>query len=275
MPNDGPPHSPMKRRAFVKSSVAACLTGAVALPRTNAAAEAEPHVREYYELRTYTLKEGKQAILDDYLSKAFIPALGRLGIGPVGVFSEKADAGAGGATVYVLIVFGSSDQAATLSERLAADEEHQKAGADYLAAAASDPVYERIEISLHGAIHAMPKLEKPDTAKPRLLNLRIYESPSERAGRKKIEMFNEHELPIFRRVGLNPVFFGETLIGSKMPNLTYMLVFPDDGERRAAWGRFGADDDWKKLKAVPEYADKEIVSHITNKILMPAPYSEI
>jgi hypothetical protein len=264
----------MKRRTFVKSSVAACLTGAVALPRTASAAEAETHAREYYELRIYTLKDGKQPLLDDYLSKAFLPALGRLGIGPVGVFTEKADAGAA-AAVYVLIVFRSPDQAATLSGRLAADEEHQKAGADYLGAPASDPVYERIEISLHGAIEAMPRLQKPDTAKARLLNLRIYESPSERAARKKIEMFNEHELPIFRRVGLNPVFFGETLIGSKMPNLTYMLVFPDDAERRAAWGRFGADDDWKKLKAIPEYADKEIVSHITNKILAPAPYSEI
>jgi len=172
-------------------------------------------------------------------------------------------------------VFRSPDQAATLSERLAADPEHQKAGADYLAAPASDPVYDRIEISLHGAIAVLPKLEKPDTTKPRLLNLRIYESHNERAARKKIEMFNEHELPIFRRVGLNPVFFGETLIGSKMPNLTYMLVFPDDAERKAAWGRFGADDGWKKLKAVPEYADKEIVSHITNKILTPAPYSGI
>jgi len=274
MPNDGPPHTSMKRRTFVKSSVAACLTGAAALSGNSSAADAEPHAREYYELRTYTLKDGKQAILDDYLSKAFIPALERLGIGPVGVFTEKSDAG-GPPVVDVLIVFRSPDQAATLAERLAADPEHQKAGADYLAAPASDPVYERIEISLHGAIAVMPKLEKPDTTKPRLLNLRIYESHNERAARKKIEMFNEHELPIFRRVGLNPVFFGETLIGSKMPNLTYMLVFPDDAERKAAWGRFGADDAWKKLKAVPEYADKEIVSHITNKLLTPAPYSGI
>ena len=31
----------------------------------------------------------------------------------------------------------------------------------------------------------------------------------------------------------------------------------------------------EKLKAIPEYADKEIVSRITNKILTPTPYSEI
>src|ERR1700677_4526555 len=82
----------MKRRTFVKSSLAACLTGTLAVRQTSAV-EAAPDAREYYELRTYTLKEGKQPLLHDYLSKAFIPALGRLGIGPVGVFTEKVDAG--------------------------------------------------------------------------------------------------------------------------------------------------------------------------------------
>ena len=62
----------------------------------------------------------------------------------------------------------------------------------------------RIESSLLTAIDGMPKLDKPDTSKPRLLNLRIYESHNERAGKKKIEMFNKGELAIFRRVGLTP-----------------------------------------------------------------------
>ena len=93
--------------------------------------------------------------------------------------------------------------------------------------------------------------------------------------KKKIEMFNKSELAIFRRVGLTPVFFAETLVGAAMPNLTYMLLFPDDSERQAAWARFVKDEEWKKLRAIPEYADKEIVSRITNKVLTPVPYSEI
>jgi hypothetical protein len=175
----------------------------------------------------------------------------------------------------VLLVLQSAEQAVTLPARLAADPEHQKTGADYLAATAADPVYERIETSLHLAIEGMPRIAKPDASIPRLLNLRIYESHNERAAAKKIEMFNQHEMPIFRRVGLTPVLFGQTITGSNMPNLTYLLVFPDDGARTAAWKRFGGDDEWKKLKAIPEYADKEIVSKITNKILTPEPYSEI
>lgn len=261
----------MKRRTFVKSSMAACVTGTALQQASQAAGESA--AREYYELRTYSLKPEKQPLLDGYLSQAFIPAVKRMGAGPVGVFSENVEGG--NLAVHVLLVLRSAEQAATMPAHLAADSEHQKAGADYLAATAADPVYLRIEASLLGAIAALPKLELPDTSKPRLLNLRTYESHNERAALKKIEMFNEHELPIFRRVGLTPVFFGEALIGPRMPNLTYMLVFPDDAARKAAWGRFGADDDWKKLKAMPEYADKEIVSHITNRVLTPAAYSGI
>ncbi len=229
--------------------------------------------REYYELRTYTLNAAKKPVLDAYLSKAFIPAARRAGTGPVGVFSETlAD---GKLALHVLIVFPTGDGAATLAARLAKDEEYAKNAADYLAASASDPVYERIESSFLGAIEGMPALARPDTTKARLLNLRIYESHNERAAAKKIEMFNLHELAIFKRVGLTPVFFGEALGGAKMPNLTYMLVFPDEEGRKDAWNRFRTDDAWVKVKAVPEYADKEIVSHITNKILTPEAYSEI
>src|SRR5207247_11366302 len=82
------------------------------------------------------------------------------------------------------------------------------------------------------------RLAKTDATKSRLLNLRIYESHNERANQKKIEMFSTGELAIFRRVGLTPVFFAESIIGAARPNLTYMLVFPDDAGRNAAWGRF-------------------------------------
>jgi len=132
-----------------------------------------------------------------------------------------------------------------------------------------------VESSLLAAIDGMPKLAVPDTGKPRLLNLRIYESHNERAGLKKIEMFNKGELAIFQRTGLKPVFFAETIVGSAMPNLTYLLVFPDEDARKAAWDKFRVDPEWLKLKAMPEYVDKEIVSKIANKILTPTSYSQI
>ena len=89
-------------------------------------------------------------------------------------------------------------------------------------------------------------------------------------------MFNDAgEIDIFRRVGLVPVFFGETLVGPKMPNLTYMLTFGSREEQQAAWQKFRTDPGWLKLRAMAEYADKTILCGITNLLLKPAPYSQI
>ena len=42
-------------------------------------------------------------------------------------------------------------------------------------------------------------------------------------------MFNSAEIAIFRRTGLRPVFFGETMVGAGMPSLTYMLTLRGHG----------------------------------------------
>jgi hypothetical protein len=259
----------MERRTFIQMSLAT-LGSTAAVP---SAVAAQYKAEELYELRVYSLQADKQAILDRYLSQAFIPAVKRFGIGPIGVFVDKPAKDR--MKVYVLIVHPSTEHVVTLSARLSVDEGYRKAAGEYLEVRASDPVYTRIDSSLLAAIEGMPKLVRPDASRPRLLNLRVYESHNERAGKKKIEMFNRGELAIFRRVGLTPVFFGETIVGASMPNLTYMLVFPDDEGRKAAWTRFGADPEWQKMRSIPEYADKEIVSRITNKVLAPTPYSEI
>jgi hypothetical protein len=259
----------MQRRSFMQTSLATL--GAVAGVSATPAADAK--VSEVYELRVYSLKADKQPILDRYLGQAFIPALKRQGIGPVGVFVEQPSADL--RKVYVLIVYPSPDLVTALAARLAADNEYARSAGDYLAAKSNDPVYARIESSLLSPIAGMPRLVKPDVSKPRLLNLRIYESHNERAAQKKIEMFNTGELAIFRRVGLTPVLFAESIVGAARPNLTYLLVFPDESGRKAAWDRFRGDAEWLNLRAIPEYADKEIVSRITNLILTPTAYSEI
>ena len=128
------------------------------------------------------------------------------------------------------------------------------------------------------AFESMPKLEVPAATaekKPRLFELRTYESHSKKANKKKIEMFNNGEIAIFRRTGLAPVFFGETLVGAKMPNLTYMLAFDDMAAHDKNWGAFVADPEWKKLSSTPGYTDPEIVSNISNLFLRPTAYSQI
>jgi hypothetical protein len=276
----------MKRRDFLKTSLAA-----TAFAGTHSAlADGRSAKREFYELRAFMLKPEKQKLTDDYLSRAFIPAMGRLGVGPVGVFLDAPElnppptpkpgqppppAPPTPPSLYVLIRYTSLDQIATVATQLAADTEYQKAGAAYLRVPSSDPVYDRIESSVLLAFEGMPMLEAPGK-KERIFQLRTYESHSEAAAKKKIEMFNKAgEIAIFRRCGLKPVFFGETIAGLRMPNLTYMLTFPNDDARKEAWGKFRTDPEWLKLRAMDEYADKNIVSKIWNRILKPAPYSQI
>jgi hypothetical protein len=229
--------------------------------------------RDYYQLQLYHVDTPEQRQgFDTFAREAAIPALNRLGISPVGVFYPQTDL----SPVYVLLRHPALESAVTLVEKLGADEQLLQQGAAFVDAPAAQPAFRRMESSLLVAFQGMPQLETPIKTPGRILQLRIYESPSVKTGQKKIEMFNDAgEITIFRRVGLNPVFFGETLIGAKMPNLTYMLAFQDEDAMKAAWKKFGGDPDWQKLRTMEEYADRNILSGITNLILKPAEYSQI
>jgi hypothetical protein len=162
------------------------------------------------------------------------------------------------------------------THRLLADAEFLSKGAALLDAPADAPAFQRVESSLLQAFSGMPKLETPVKNPGRVLQLRIYESPSVKTGQKKIEMFNDAgEIAIFRRTGLHPVFFGEALLGDRLPNLTYMLAFERREQLDANWKTFVSDPEWKTLSQRAEYADKAILSKITNLILKPAEYSQI
>jgi hypothetical protein len=268
----------MKRRVFLKSSLVATGAGTLAAMMNSSAAEKnEGASREFYELRLYHLRRGpKQKLFDQFYREAAIPAMSRAGIGPVGVFGVIS--GPDNPTMYVLIPHKSLESFATANDRVRADREFQKAGAEFINAPASDPAYVRVESSLMVAFEGIPKLEVPAAAegnKPRIFELRTYESHSKQANKKKIEMFNTGEIAIFRRAGLQPVFFGETLIGAKMPSLTYLLVYENMAAHDKNWGAFGADPEWKKLSSTPGYTDPEIVSNISNIFLRPAAYSQI
>ncbi len=229
--------------------------------------------QEFYELRVYTLKnEDQQQLVENYYQQAAIPALNRLGSKNIGVFRDLKPEGI--TKLYILIPYKSLADFGTIQEKLGTDAAYLKAGSAYLQAPATAPAYERIESSLMKAFAQMPALAVPEK-KDRMFELRRYESASESAGKKKIEMFNKGEIDIFKRTGLMPVFFGETLIGEQRPNLTYMITFEDMAKHDASWKTFGSDPEWKKISSIPEYADAKIVSHITSTFLTPTAFSQI
>ncbi len=268
--------------------MAASTISAIGLEQLSvAAAEQKNHgqgAREYYELRAYRLKSGgNRELLDNYLEKAAIPALNRLGCKPVGVFMQAERSGAASGTevrdpdvVFVLIPIASLETFGTLSSRLQADPEFNRSGQEYLNLPKSNPAFERIESWLLLAFAGMPKLELPDYCrekKQRIFELRTYESHSELKALKKVDMFNSGEIDIMREVGLGPIFFGQALIGSGLPHLTYMLSAESEELHKKHFGGFSKHPAWDKLKNDPQYADT--VSKIKNRFLAPVPYSQI
>ena len=109
----------------------------------------------------------------------------------------------------------------------------------------------------------------------RIFELRTYESPTEKTLARKIQMFGDGEIEVFQRVGMATVFFGQTIIGPRMPSLSYMVGFDDLAAREKLWSAFSADPDWQKLRNTPSLSDAEIVSNISNAILRPLPFSAI
>ena len=212
-----------------------------------------------------------------YVKEALVPALGRTGHTPVGAFNVAL--GADSPRLCLLIAHTSAESVATLDDRLLADAEYRKAAGEVLALPSGDPPYLRCHSSLHVTVPTWPAIEKPagPAAVPgRLFELRTYRSHSEAASRKKIDMFEaQGELALFKRLGMQTVFFSRDLVGEGLPSLTYMLVFADMAAREKAWATFGADPEWQRLRSLPGYADAEVVSGITATLLRPTEYSQI
>jgi hypothetical protein len=178
--------------------------------------------------------------------------------------------------IHVLLPHGSPESLAHAAAHLADDAPFQAAAAAWLGRPATSPGYVRYESTLLKAFPNVPRLEVPDTTKPRIFELRTYESHSEAAHAKKVEMFTTlGELEIFRRTGLNPVFFGRTLVGQRLPNFVYMLTFADREAQRRAWSTFRADPAWAKLKATPGYSNAEILSNLSSLMLRPTDFSQV
>ena len=262
----------MERRDFL---AAAAVTAAAPIPTLGVLAEPQGAARQFIELQRYHLLPGaRQRAFTSFVGDSMIPALNRAGIAHVGalevVYGENAP------SLLLVLAHPTIDSVVTLRERLANDSVYTRAGAAILETPMSDPAFVRMESTLLRAFESMPALEASTagaSGRSRIFELRTYESHSDRAAMNKLQMFNAGEIPIFRRAGLTPVFFGETVVGAKMPSLTYMLAFPDMATRDASWSAFGKDPDWKKLSSDPQYQDN--VSAISDIILRPTSFSQL
>ena len=233
--------------------------------------------KEYYELKTYTIKNDTQEkMVDDYLKDAYMPALKRMGIKDIGVFKGRPNKFKVSDKIYVLIPFQSLAEFEKLEAMLAVDKAHLTSGAEYINATHDKKPFERISSVLLRAFPDMPKM-KPSEVKgsraDRVYELRSYEGPTEAMYRRKVDMFNEGgEVELFESLGFNAVFYADVISGDKMPNLMYMTTFTNMEKRDALWKDFVDSDKWKEISVMDKYVNT--VSHADIDLLYPTEYSD-
>jgi hypothetical protein len=131
------------------------------------------------------------------------------------------------------------------------DENHFNQSTAYTEAGKT---FTRISSSLLYAFQGMKQMKNP-IENASLFELRIYEGVNEDAVRRKIKMFNDEELELFSKVDLNPIFFGNMVVGPFVPSLVYMLNYRDMDHRDQAWKAFLEHPDWDVMKVKEEYAN--------------------
>ncbi len=262
----------MKRRNFIAGVGTLAAVPAISFAEVQ---KKKDDGRQFIEWIKYTLPSGSnKGRVEKYYKDAAIPALNKMGISNIGVFNVTH--GPNEPALYVLIPHDNLDSVMSCQEALLKDATYVKASADFHDSDISTPAYLRMEKGLMRSFKECAKVESSKAAlgDERIFELRIYESHNYKKGQKKISMFNEGgEIATFRKTGLTPVFFGETIFGSMMPNLTYMVVFKNADEQKKAWDKFRDHPEWIAIKDLPEY--KDTVSNITDYIMKPAGCSQL
>jgi hypothetical protein len=257
------------------------ITGSAAMTAllTTQAQAAPDSPRTFLELTTFRLHnsdENQLKRVSDYLETGYFSALTRAGsvAKPIAALSNLI--GPDGPSLFTITQYASLASMQETLAKLEADEAHQKS-LEALNSGTGLP-FVSIESTLLHSLAVIPTPVLPDdtaSRSPRIFELRIYQSQSIPARQKKAGMFNNGEIAIFQRLGMRPVFIGESVVGARQPNITYMLSFDSLAEREKHWQAFSSDPEWKKLSAPPELKDAQIVANISNIILRPLPFSPL
>ena len=231
---------------------------------------------DIFQIQVYHLKNNEQVkATDDFLQTALLPALHHFGIKNIGVFKPIANDTANDKLIYVLIPYSSVDQWVKINDRLNADASYKSSGEKFLHADSKNPPFVRLESILLQPFSGQTFLKIPKGKNAeRVFELRSYESPTWHLADKKRAMFNKDEMNIFKRLGFDPVFYGEVISGSRMPNLMYMPIFKSVEDRNAQWKVFGNDPKWKEISADPFNENNVSVNHIDSMLMHSTEYSD-
>lgn len=86
------------------------------------------------------------------------------------------------------------------------------------------------------------------------------------------ERFRDHAARIMRKYGFDIVAMWEAET-DRRTEFVYLLAWPDEIAKTAAWAKFMADEEWKEIKRVTRAEHGDLVGEIEDRVLVPTDYS--
>ena len=84
--------------------------------------------------------------------------------------------------------------------------------------------------------------------------------------------FRDHAMRIMRKYGFDIVAMWETT-DQQRTEFVYLLAWPDEAAKSAAWAKFRADEEWQEIKRVTSAKHGDLVGSIEDRVLLLTGYS--
>lgn len=233
---------------------------------------------DYYMIRIYHCNTTEQVqAVESFAGNTLKQFFASNGIRHIGIFIPLGNDTAANKKVYVWIPFPSLEKMSLIDQRFSSLDPWGNDPILQLKGSSGQPPFHRVEVSLSVAFRDMKKYN-PVTSFPRspdnIYEYRSYESATESLHLNKVHMFNEGgEIPLFKRLDFNALFYARVIAGARMPNLVYMTRFSNMDERNAHWKTFSDDPGWKALIAMDKY--KGSVSRNETILMKASPLSDL
>ena len=263
----------MDRRTFLVRNMPAATLGLSAWrPAFAAISSGEKTMSSsYFEFMHIHMQSGSQPQrMSKWLESRLMPMCQKHGFGPMGFFN--VDIGPSLPTAVVIFSYPSLAAMEALWGKLNSDPDYATA---VMEVEAEEPAFYRSETALLRSTTFCPPLVATPASDPshKLYELRIYESPTNRQLNLLHDRFSGGEINVFHKNGIRPILYANTVFGTNMPNMAYLIPFASADHRDKAWTAFRNDPDWIKLRDDSIRRGGEIVRNITSIFLSPMRFS--
>jgi len=243
-------------------------------------AKAEPesvasHPAAAYEWHTIGAAPGQLDAVHVRLRDVVLPALGRNGLGCVGVFTPTGENPEG--LVHLVVSSSRNEGQPAAGELLANDAEWQAllAGSNGKPALATQRSMQRLRMTAWS-----PRPDAGQQATPRMFELRTYTCPDAAKREALLRRFESHTMKLFAKHGMTNVIYWTPDGGPDADTkLVYLLAHDSTAAAKESFAAFRQDPDWIAAKTASETAaggslttkEKGVVS----EFLSPAAYSPL